>query len=243
MKRALIRIKASVKGLILVIRPYIILGWLRRPLLKASCMLSLSKWIAGQDRKAILNDFWTFSRDYSKRYQLYQYVVDILHLKNEAFDYFEFGVSGGYSFNWWLNTCVNNESRFYGFDTFEGLPEKWGTFNRGDMAADIPETDDPRAEFIKGLFQDTMQDFCNSHEMAAAKRKIIHLDADLFSSTLFALVSMSPYLKKGDILFFDEFSVPDHEFRALSIFCESWYVRTKLLGAVNNFLQTSFMIE
>ena len=46
-----------------------------------------------------------------------------------------------------------------------------------------------------------------------------------------------------DILFFDEFNVPDHEFRAFSIFCESWYVRTKLLGAVNNFLQTSFMIE
>jgi hypothetical protein len=243
MNRTLIWIISSVKGLILVMRPHIILGWLRRPLLKASYTLGLSKWIAGQDRKVILNDFWTFKRDYSKRYQLYQYVVDILRLKNEAFNYYEFGVSGGYSFKWWLNTCINKESRFFGFDTFEGLPEKWGIFKKGDMKAAIPETDDPRAEFIKGLFQDTLQVFLKTHEIISGKRKIIHLDADLFSSTIFALVSMSPYLKKGDILFFDEFNVPDHEFRAFRIFSETWHIRTKLLGAVNNFLQTAFIIE
>ena len=73
--------------------------------------------------------------------------------------------------------------------------------------------------------------------------KVIHLDADLFSSTLFALTSMAPYLRKGDILLFDEFNVPNHESLAFRMFCESYYVRTKLIGAVNNYLQVALIIE
>ena len=73
--------------------------------------------------------------------------------------------------------------------------------------------------------------------------KIIHLDADLFSSTLFVLSSLAPFLNRGDILIFDEFNVPDHEFFAFRIFCDSWYIKARLLGAVNNFLQTAFIIE
>jgi O-methyltransferase len=243
MKRALIRINAFIKGLILAMRPHIILGWLRRPLLKISNTLSLTRWITGQNKIAGLNDFYSSGRDYSKRYQLYRYVADTLQLENEAIDYLEFGVAKGFSFKWWLSACTNNDSRFYGFDTFEGLPENWGTFNRGDMAADIPETEDNRAKFIKGLFQDTLQDFLFSYKTAPGKRKIIHLDADLFSSTLFVLSSLAPCLKRGDILIFDEFNVPDHEFFAFRIFCDSWYIKTRLLGAVNNFLQTAFIIE
>ena len=71
---------------------------------------------------------------------------------------------------------------------------------------------------------------------------MIHLDADLFSSTLYALTSMAPCLNTGDILFFDEFNVPNHEFLAFKIFTESYYVKTKLLGAVNNYYQTAFII-
>ena len=43
--------------------------------------------------------------------------------------------------------------KIYGFDTFEGLPEKWGAFSAGDMESGIPKTDDSRCAFIKGLFQ------------------------------------------------------------------------------------------
>lgn len=109
------------------------------------------------------------------------------------------------------------------------------------MAADLPDVNDNRAEFVKGLFQDTVNKYFLNNKPDPGKRKIIHFDADLFSSTLFALASISGFLKKGDILFFDEFNVPDHEFYAFRIFSESWYIKTKLLGAVNNYLQTALI--
>ena len=59
---------------------------------------------------------------------------------------------------------------------------------------------------------------------------------------LFCTLLYRVYLNKGDILFFDEFNVPDHEFFAFRIFTESWYIKTKLIGAVNNYLQTAFMV-
>jgi len=243
MKRIIIKINAWLKGLIIAIRPHFFLGFLNRPLLMASNILSLTKWITSQDKKNILDDFYSFKRDYSKRYQLYQYVVETMNLKDATTDYLEFGVCGGHSFKWWVKNCHNNNSKFYGFDTFEGLPENWGTYNKGDMAAEIPVINDNRCEFIKGLFQDTLPNFIRNQKIGNETRKIIHMDADLFSSTLFALTSLAPYLKKGDILLFDEFNVPNHEFFAFKIFCDSYYIRTRLIGTVNNYFQVALMIE
>jgi hypothetical protein len=79
--------------------------------------------------------------------------------------------------------------------------------------------------------------------MEATTRKIIHLDADLFTSTLFVLTSLGSSLKKGDILIFDEFNVPNHEFFAFKIFSDSFYVKTRLLGAVNNYFQVALIVE
>jgi hypothetical protein len=166
-----------------------------------------------------------------------------LELKDKPFDYLEFGVSQGHSFRWWVSNSANSESRFYGFDTFEGLPENWGTFNKGDMIANIPTLDDTRSHFIKGLFQETLNDFLVKNNLNNGKRKIIHLDADLFSSTLYALTSLAPFLKSGDVLFFDEFNVPNHEFFAFKTFCDSYYVKVRLLGAVNNYFQVAMIIE
>ena len=222
-------------------RPHVFLGWLRKPLLMSSNNLSLSKWIAKQEKSGILNDFYTSKRDYLKRFQLYQYIADRMNLKEELFDYLEFGVSKGHSFKWWVENCLNEQIHFYGFDTFEGLPESWGAFSKGDMDANIPDISDPRAEFIKGLFQDTLPGFIATHDLK--RRKVIHMDADLFSSTLFVLTTLAPVLKKGDILIFDEFNVPNHEFFAFKMFCDSYYIKTRLLGAVNNYFQVAMIIE
>lgn len=208
-----------------------------------SNIITLTKWIADQDKRGILNDFYSPKRDYNKRYQRYQYVVDKLSLKDANIDNLEFGVCNGNSFQWWVNNSHNVHSKFYGFDTFEGLPEDWGTFNKGDMAANIPILIDNRAEFIKGLFQETLPSFLLNQKKRSETRKIIHLDADLFSSTLYTLTSLAPYLKKGDILLFDEFNVPNHEFFAFKMFCDSYYIKTRLLGAVNNYYQVALIIN
>jgi len=243
MKRLYKKINAYIKGLIILLRPHIIFGFLRKPMLFSHNTLSLSTWISRQDRKGPFNDFYTSKRDYTRRYELYQHVLDSKGLANAPIDYLEFGVCQGNSFRWWVNANTNYDSRFYGFDTFEGLPEAWGiVFKKGDMNAIVPDIDDKRVAFIKGLFQTTFNPFTKSHDLSNERIKIIHLDADLFSSTLFILTSMAPYLRKGDILLFDEFNVPNHEFFAFQCFTQSYYVKTKLLGAVNNYLQVALQI-
>ena len=192
------------------------------------------------------NDFYRLVRNYTDREGMFEYVTEEFKLTNKKIVYLEFGVAGGSSFNKFLTLNTNVESKFYGFDTFEGLPEDWGGFyKKGDMSHDIPGLDDNRAIYIKGLFQESLVPFLEEKGgiVNEAEIRIIHLDADLYSSTIFSLSILYPYLKKGDILFFDEYSVPMHEFKALKEFTENFYVKVRPLTAVNNYYQMSFMIE
>ncbi|HSZ33872.1 MAG TPA: class I SAM-dependent methyltransferase [Puia sp.] len=205
----------------------------------------LRSWISKANRKNLLiNDFYSWKRDYPKRYKLFDIVSDKFGLDKKEVLYMEFGVASGSSFFWWMKKNTNPESAFRGFDTFEGLPEDWGGFKKGAMAFDQKEVNDERAEFIRGIFQTSLHPFIESNkDLLQKKSKIIHLDADLFSSTIFVLSQLYPYLKKGDIIFFDEFNVANHEFLAFKIFTESFYVKLAPIGAVNNFYQTAFVVD
>ena len=174
---------------------------------------------------------------------MYEEVSHLEKLDNSAIDYFEFGVCGGHSFKWWLEHNKNAGSRFYGFDTFEGLPEDFGPFAKGSMAVALESLDikDPRASFYKGLFQDTLVPFLEGYN--SERKKLIHLDADLFSATLFSLSQLYRFLNEGDILLFDEFAVPKHEFMAFKIFTESFYVNYEVIGAANNYLFLAVKIK
>jgi hypothetical protein len=68
------------------------------------------------------------------------------------------------------------------------------------------------------------------------------MDADLYNSTLFVLTSISHLLEKGDIVIFDEFNVPMHEFKAFSEWTSSYYIKYEVVGAVNNFYQLAIKI-
>lgn len=243
MKRLIININSFLKGVILFLRPGVYLGFLSGPFLFFSNILKLTKWISQHNDKNIMNDFYKPVRNYRDRYKLFEYLIKNEKLENENVNYLEFGVSKADSFKWWLNAIKNKDAAFYGFDTFEGLPEKWGTYKAGDMSAIIPDLNDTRAEFFKGLFQETLFGFIKLHNLNDGKRKIIHMDADLFSATIFVLTSLAPYLNDNDIILFDEFNVPNHEFYAFRIFTDTFYVKYELLGAVNNFYQIAIKIK
>lgn len=208
---------------------------------------ALRKWISGVNKTSLLiNDFYSWKRDYPKRYQLYEVVADAYQLDKKELVYLEFGVASGNSFFWWLKKNSHPDSVFRGFDTFEGLPEDWGGFKKGAMAFSLGEvsSDDPRAGFEKGIFQHSLHPFIENHkELLRTKPKLIHLDADLFSSTIFVLSQLYPYINKGDIILFDEFNVANHEFFAWKIFTESFYVKMRPIGGVNNFYQTAFIVD
>ncbi len=204
-------------------------------------MSGLSRWI--RKHKSIpYNDFYKVNRNYANREKMFQHIAETEELSAAEVQYLEFGVCTGNSFQWWLKQNTNPASRFWGFDTFEGLPEKWLFYKKGDMFSDVPAIDDTRGKFIKGLFQDTLHNFQREYLTYASEpgpRKIIHMDADLFSSTVFVLTSLAPYLRPGDIIFFDEFNVPNHEYAALELFASTYYVDYEVLGAVNNYYQVA----
>jgi O-methyltransferase len=229
---------------------FVPLTFLFRPFTKFFLFISyynkLIAWIGSNKKGLLYNDFYSPLRNYEKRYLLYKTVADHFQLQTKEVIYLEFGVAAGASFKWWLQENKNSNSIFRGFDTFEGLPESWGSFYaKGSMYANLPEISDTRAGFLKGLFQDTLPAFLNKEQEILRRNesvRVIHMDADLYSSTIFSLSQLYPFLKKGDVIFFDEFTVAMHEFKAFYEFTKSFYVQLKPIAAVNNFYQVAFEV-
>ena len=47
---------------------------------------------------------------------------------------------------------------------------------------------------------------------------------------------------KDDIIFFDEFAVPTHEFKAFYDFLQAYYLDLKLIAAGNNYYFVAFKV-
>ena len=140
-------------------------------------------------------------------HQLFDYILDKDKVHNKDICYLEFGVASGKSLRWWVNNNYGTGSKFVGFDTFYGLPEDWNSFKKGTFSTNgrPPDINDTRISYEIGLFQETLIPFIKNNQSVLSKSKIIHLDADLYSATLFVLINLDPYLKKGDIIIFDDF--------------------------------------
>jgi hypothetical protein len=124
----------------------------------------------------------------------------------------EFGVQTGSTLQIIRNNFTGN---VYGFDSFQGLPENWTPqFPKGSFPThQIPNI--PGTELIIGLFQNTLQPFLKQHPQPIS---VIHLDADLYSSTIYALQHTTRHLTNPAILIFDEWhnypQCEQHEQRA-----------------------------
>jgi hypothetical protein len=175
---------------------------------------------------------------FQDRYELYA-DIQSRNLSSEAIDYLEFGVRYGDSLFRWssLNTC--SDSRFIGFDSFEGIPEDWvsvtGTAKKGAFSVEgcIPKTDDRRVKFVKGWFNETLRSFLKN--FPPRSRLVIQNDGDLFSSTLYTLATVDPILRPGTILIFDEFANPLHEWRAFEDYASAFGRKFKVLGTAGEY--------
>lgn len=127
----------------------------------------------------------------------------------------EFGVWKGDSTRYFTSLDRSPESRFYGFDSFEGLPEDWRGMaaERFDVGGALPMIDDDRAKFVKGWFRDSLPPIMGElSEVEKGRNLVVHFDADLYSSTLYLLFTLGTKFKRYHFIF-DEFS--GHETRAL----------------------------
>lgn len=226
------------KSSFIKLKLHVIFGPFTGFFLQLAYLSKLSKW--ANRHKAIANNDFYSKWDYSKRFTLYQRIIESEQL-NAGINYLEFGVADGASFAWWMTQNTDPGSRFYGFDTFTGLPEDFGPYKKGAFnSGKIPEIKDDRGKFYQGLFQQTLPGFLKGFDNK--KKTVVMLDADLYTATLFALTSLAPQLKKGDIILFDEFVVPTHEFMAYQHFIDSYYFKLELIGVANNYYFAAFKV-
>jgi hypothetical protein len=231
----------KIKALFVKFKFHILIKPFEHSLLNLVYLSKLSNWISNH-RQLRFNDFYNRKVVYADRFKLHQFVIDN-EIKNDEFDYLEFGVAEGTSIKWWAEKIKNPNCRFYGFDVFTGLPEDFAVMKKKDYdtKGKTPNISDHRIKFICGLFQDSFPGFLKNNELT--RKKIIHLDADLYSSTLFVLTSFHPILNTNDIIIFDEFGVPTYEFRAFLDFLAAYNMKFEVIGAINNYLQLALIIK
>lgn len=106
----------------------------------------------------------------------------------------------------------------HGFDSFEGLPEAWAGFTLGRRAFSVGGRL-PRVPgnvvLHKGWFRDTIPAWTQG---AAGPVAFLHIDCDLYSSTVDILTALGERLQPGSVIVFDEyFNYPgweQHEYKA-----------------------------
>ena len=132
--------------------------------------------------------------------------------------YFEFGTHSGRTFSSAINSANYlgmSNMEFYAFDSFEGLPdtieEEDGYFLAGTFSMS-------RAEFIsvvkrktgvglsesniiEGFYSDSLT---SELQTSMPKAGVVHIDVDLYSSTVDVLHFIKPLLVPGTLLVFDD---------------------------------------
>lgn len=142
---------------------------------------------------------------------------------SEPILYLEFGVYQGYSIRYFAERLKHPQTRLFGFDSFEGLPQRWGEHAKGTFTTGgtMPVIDDARVQFVKGWFQDSLPRFLSQVGPIDQKwrRVFVHFDADLYSSTLFVMATLWQHLPSYYFCF-DEFM--GHELRAFTDFTQAF---------------------
>lgn len=131
--------------------------------------------------------------------------------------YLEFGVAGGASARLIAKRIGHT---LHAFDSFQGLPEAWeheaaGSYSTGGTVPSVPAN----VQVHVGWFAETIPVFAARHAGPVA---FLHVDCDLYASTVDVLAGLGDRLTDGSIVVFDEyFGYPgfeNHELRAFEEF-------------------------
>jgi hypothetical protein len=146
--------------------------------------------------------------------------------------FLEFGVYKGDSINRLAE--LKPDVTWYGFDSFVGLPEAWtlgakaGAFSTQGTRPDVREN----VRLVEGFFQDTLPAFVA--QQRASSVAVLHVDADLYSSTRTILENLKGLLVPGSIIIFDELiNYPgwqDGEYRAFMEYVDQNGVAFEYIG-------------
>jgi len=146
-----------------------------------------------------------FRMSYTEAYQLYKIVGAAEKVKGEIA---EVGVYMGGSAK--IICEAKGRKPLYLFDTFEGLPEvgkkdSSGQFYKSKFTTPFSEvkkylSNYPNVYFYKGFFPET------ADAIKDKKFSLIHLDVDLYGSTLTSLQFFYPRMSKGGVIVSHDYS-------------------------------------
>ena len=141
-------------------------------------------------------------------------------VRDKAGLHLEFGVYKGNSINHFAELAP--DVTWYGFDSFEGLPEAWtlgakaGAFSIGGRLPPVRGN----VRLTKGFFEQTLPGFVAQHRGETIA--LLHVDCDLYSSTVTILTNVADMIVPGTVIVFDELinyhGWEDGEFKAFTEF-------------------------
>jgi len=142
--------------------------------------------------------------DKKRAFVIYQSIKNCSHLRG---DFAELGVYDGGTIKLISKININNK-KIYGFDTFEGFPnhdkKKNPTWKEGGLKADYKTVkkmiNDSNVFLIKGFFPNSAKKLPNDLQLS-----FVHLDADLFESTLSGCEFFYDKLSQGGFLLIDDY--------------------------------------
>jgi hypothetical protein len=140
--------------------------------------------------------------DFKGRHQLYRFLLSQIPENADGL-FLEFGVYKGDSINRLAE--LRPDLRWYGFDSFEGLPETWrigakqGAFDLGGVLPPVRDN----VTLIKGTFANTLPQFVTEH--GSQKIAFLHVDCDLYGATKTIFDQLDSMLRPGCIIVFDEY--------------------------------------
>lgn len=146
--------------------------------------------------------------------------------------YLEFGVYTGGTIRYMAKRKPHVS--FHGFDSFEGLPEHWSgmpfikqTFSIKGKLPKVPSN----VSLHKGWFDITLPNWCRTH---IEKIAFMHIDCDLYTSTVTILENLVSQMQKGTVVLFDEyFNYPNwenHEYKAWKEFVAKYSLEYEYIG-------------
>lgn len=136
-------------------------------------------------------------------------------------DYLEFGCFSGKTMTLAFKAakkCRLDETRFYAFDSFSGLPEVWGVdaevpqFRSGQYCTSESEfrrdlaqggVDLSTVTTIPGWYEETLCEELR-RRLPIRTAAVVMIDCDLYISTVPVLDFITPYLTDGTVLLFDD---------------------------------------
>ena len=181
------------------------------------------------------------ARNLCKRAELLEFALDECRLSGLVM---EFGVFRGESLRFIAKRIRED---VFGFDSFEGLPEDWTSFQkqgRFTLNGVVPEFHENNIRICKGWFEQVLPDFLNTH---AGPARFVHIDCDIYSSTKTVLNLLSSRIVKGTVIVFDEYlnypSWREHEYRAFQEFVASRGLKYRYIGFASSHFSVAVVIE